>query len=181
MDRAGTDVAVGEDLEDALTPQASIQAPTCQALSARKFLVPRKGPKTTPSTASAASAKYLLPPKPTSEDSTRKESSPSPPPSSSIRRGKRRKRSQIKNPSDPLHRNPEFGLTDIEAANILPMAARTRPRGPPQKEDAADAHEERNMWTQIVNDLRRLKVINAKAKEIEGQILKMEAEMGPCR
>ncbi|SLM39683.1 SGF29 tudor-like domain [Lasallia pustulata] len=59
------------------------------------------------------------------------------------------------------------------------MAARTRPRGPPQKEDAADAHEERNMWTQIVNDLRGLKVINAKAKEIEGQILKMETEMGP--
>lgn len=96
--------------------------------------------------------------------------------------------SSVRDPRSAIHQihqvhyieNLNWVLPNIEAANIVPMAARTRPRGPPQKEDAADAHEERNMWTQIVNDLRGLKVINAKAKEIEGQILKMEAEMGPC-
>ena len=105
-----------------------------------------------------------------------KKSSPSPSPSPGHR--KERKQSHVGNSS----RKPEFGLCDLRPDNILPgMAARNRPRGPPQKEDTADAHEERNMWNQIVSDLRRLKAINAKAKEVTDQIIKMEAEMGSCR
>ncbi|KAH0562479.1 hypothetical protein GP486_002836, partial [Trichoglossum hirsutum] len=46
------------------------------------------------------------------------------------------------------------------------MAARNRPRA--LKDD--DAHEERNMWNQILNDLKRCKNINSKAAEITAQI-----------
>ncbi|MCJ1303767.1 hypothetical protein MMC08_006578 [Hypocenomyce scalaris] len=109
-----------------------------------------------------------------------KNSSPSPSPSPFPSTGQRKgcKQYHIGNSS----RKPEFGLCDLRPDNILPgMAARNRPRGPPQKEDTADAHEERNMWNQIVSDLRRLKAINAKAKEVTDQIIKMEAEMGSCR
>lgn len=43
------------------------------------------------------------------------------------------------------------------------------------KEDPADAHEERNMWNQIVNDLKRLKVIHARATEVSSAIVEMES------
>jgi hypothetical protein len=43
------------------------------------------------------------------------------------------------------------------------------------KEDPADAHEERNMWNQIVNDLKRLKVIHARATEVSNAIVEMES------
>jgi hypothetical protein len=46
------------------------------------------------------------------------------------------------------------------------MAARNRPRA--IKDD--DAHEERNMWNQILNDLKRCRNINSKAAEITAQI-----------
>ncbi len=56
------------------------------------------------------------------------------------------------------------------------MAARSRPRAGMTKEDPADAHEERNMWNQIVNDLKRLKVIHARATEVSNAIVEMEAK-----
>lgn len=57
------------------------------------------------------------------------------------------------------------------------MAARNRPRAGPMKDDSADAHEERNMWNQIVNDLKRLKTIQTRAIEISKSIVEMEARM----
>ncbi|KAI9823724.1 MAG: SAGA HAT/Core module component [Thelocarpon impressellum] len=58
------------------------------------------------------------------------------------------------------------------------MAARSRPRGgAPSKED--DAHEEeRNMWKQIVTDMRKLKAINVRAAEVSKLILDIEEKMG---
>lgn len=44
------------------------------------------------------------------------------------------------------------------------------------KEDPADAHEERNMWNQIVNDLKRLKVLHARATEVSNAIVETEAK-----
>lgn len=61
------------------------------------------------------------------------------------------------------------------------MAARSRPRAALVKEDPTDAHEERNMWNQIVTDIKKLKQINAKADEISTQILEIEKIMGPSR
>ncbi|CAF9903282.1 MAG: SAGA HAT/Core module component [Heterodermia speciosa] len=57
------------------------------------------------------------------------------------------------------------------------MAARNRPRAGVTKDDSADAHEERNMWNQIVADVKKLKQINAKAAEISTQIVDLEAAM----
>jgi len=61
------------------------------------------------------------------------------------------------------------------------MAARNRPRAAPVKEDPTDAHEERNMWNQIVTDIKKLKQINAKAAEISAQIVEIESKLGLCR
>ena len=58
------------------------------------------------------------------------------------------------------------------------MAARNRPRGGASKEDPADAHEERNMWNQIMIDLKKLSVISAKAKDTSKAIVEKEASMG---
>lgn len=55
------------------------------------------------------------------------------------------------------------------------MAARNRPRAGMIKDDPADAHEERNMWNQILTDVKRLKQINAKAADISNQIVELEA------
>ncbi|KAL8717441.1 MAG: hypothetical protein Q9225_005307 [Loekoesia sp. 1 TL-2023] len=57
------------------------------------------------------------------------------------------------------------------------MAARNRPRAGPLKDDSADAHEERNMWNQIVNDLKRLKTIQTRATEVSKVIVEMEGRM----
>lgn len=57
------------------------------------------------------------------------------------------------------------------------MAARSRPRAGPLKDDSADAHEERNMWNQIVNDLKRLKTIQTRASEVSKSIVDMESKM----
>ena len=54
------------------------------------------------------------------------------------------------------------------------MAARNRPRAGIAKDDSADAHEERNMWNQIVTDVKKLKQINAKAAELSVQIVELE-------
>ncbi|KAI9851155.1 MAG: SAGA HAT/Core module component [Thelocarpon superellum] len=57
------------------------------------------------------------------------------------------------------------------------MAARSRPRGAPSKDD--DAHEEeRNMWKQIVTDMKKLKTINARAAEVSRLIVESEDKMG---
>jgi SAGA-associated factor 29 len=58
------------------------------------------------------------------------------------------------------------------------MAARSRPRGGVSKDDAGDAGEERNLWSGIVSDLKRIKAINAKAAEISRQIIEEEAAIG---
>lgn len=62
------------------------------------------------------------------------------------------------------------------------MAARNRPRNGLAKDDALDAHEERNMWNQIVNDLRKLKGIQARAADIAKQQIDLEARLakGDC-
>ena len=57
------------------------------------------------------------------------------------------------------------------------MAARNRPRGGAAKEDSGDAHEERNMWNQIVNDLKRLKTIQTRVAEVSKTIVEMEGKM----
>ena len=46
------------------------------------------------------------------------------------------------------------------------------------KEEATDAHEERNMWSQIVTDIKRLRSTHAKAAEIAKAQVDMEAKMG---
>ena len=61
------------------------------------------------------------------------------------------------------------------------MAARNRPRGVLAKEDATDAHEERNMWSQIVTDIKRLRTTHAKAAEIAKAQVDMEARMGKSK
>lgn len=61
------------------------------------------------------------------------------------------------------------------------MAARNRPRAGPLKDDSADAHEERNMWNQIVNDLKRLKTIQTRATEVSKVIVEMEGRMSDRR
>ncbi|KAL6715416.1 hypothetical protein ACLMJK_006377 [Lecanora helva] len=61
--------------------------------------------------------------------------------------------------------------------NSKDMASRNRPRGF-AKEDASDAHEERNMWNQIVTDVKRLKTIHARAAEVAKLQVEMEANMG---
>lgn len=61
------------------------------------------------------------------------------------------------------------------------MAARNRPRAGPLKDDSADAHEERNMWNQIVNDLKRLKALQTRAAEVSKTIIEMEGRMSERR
>lgn len=57
------------------------------------------------------------------------------------------------------------------------MAARSRPRGGMTKEDPPDAHEERNLWNQIVQDIKRLKTIWTRAAEVSSSIKEMETNM----
>ena len=55
------------------------------------------------------------------------------------------------------------------------MAARRPPRN--GKEDRDDAHEERNMWDQILRDLEKCKAINNRAKEVSRLIIEKEEKM----
>ena len=57
------------------------------------------------------------------------------------------------------------------------MAARNRPRTGIAKDDSADAHEERNMWNQIVTDVKKLKQINTSAAEVSARIVELEEAM----
>lgn len=61
------------------------------------------------------------------------------------------------------------------------MAARSRPRPAFVKEDPTDAHEERNMWNQIVTDIKKLKQINATAEKISARIIEVEKTLGPSK
>ena len=61
------------------------------------------------------------------------------------------------------------------------MASRNRPRGAFAKDDASDAHEERNMWNQIVMDIKRLKSTHARAAEVAKLQVELEAKMGKCK
>ncbi|KAK3178475.1 hypothetical protein OEA41_000611 [Lepraria neglecta] len=58
------------------------------------------------------------------------------------------------------------------------MAARNRPRGTFVKDDLTDAHEERNMWSQIVTDIKRLKTTHTRAADVAKLQVEMEAKMG---
>ena len=58
------------------------------------------------------------------------------------------------------------------------MAARNRPRNGLTKEEATDAHEERNMWSQIVTDIKRLRTTHAKAADVAKAQVDMEAKIG---
>ncbi|KAK4693783.1 SAGA-associated factor 29, partial [Lecanoromycetidae sp. Uapishka_2] len=58
------------------------------------------------------------------------------------------------------------------------MAARNRPRGVFVKDDLADAHEERNMWSQIVTDIKRLRANHARAAEVAKMQVDLEAKIG---
>jgi len=60
------------------------------------------------------------------------------------------------------------------------MAARNRPRGAFVKDDPTDAHEERNMWSQIVTDIKRLRATHARAAEVAKLQVDLEAKMGKC-
>lgn len=68
---------------------------------------------------------------------------------------------------------------DLPAVDTLAaaMAARSRPRGGMAKEDPPDAHEERNLWNQIVQDMKRLKTIWTRASEVSNAIKEMETSM----
>ena len=61
------------------------------------------------------------------------------------------------------------------------MAARNRPRGAFSKDDSADAHEERNMWSQIVTDIKRLRIIHARAAEVAKLQVEMELRLMNCK
>ena len=61
------------------------------------------------------------------------------------------------------------------------MAARNRPRNGLAKDDAPDAHEERTMWNTIVNDLRKLKSIQARAADVAKQQVELEAKIAKGR
>ena len=61
------------------------------------------------------------------------------------------------------------------------MAARNRPRNGLGKDDGSDAHEERTMWNSIVNDLRKLKTIHARAAEIAKQQVELEEKIASCK
>jgi len=63
----------------------------------------------------------------------------------------------------------------------LIMASRNRPRGAFVKEDASDAHEERNMWSQIVTDIKRLRATHARAAEVARLQVDLEVKMGKCK
>ena len=66
----------------------------------------------------------------------------------------------------------------LEARPEVTMAARNRPRGGLTKDDPADAHEERNMWNQIVNDVNlRLKPLHARSTEVMKMIVEMESRI----
>ena len=54
------------------------------------------------------------------------------------------------------------------------MAARNRPRNGLSKDDGSDAHEERTMWNSIVNDLRKLKTLHARAAEVAKQQVELD-------
>lgn len=82
--------------------------------------------------------------------------------------------------------NPTYHSAYIKAnshlylsfSSIDVMASRNRPRGVFVKDDASDAHEERNMWSQIVTDIKRLKTIHARAAELARMQVDLEARMG---
>ena len=61
------------------------------------------------------------------------------------------------------------------------MASRNRPRGAFVKDDASDAHEERNMWSQIVTDIKRLRVTHARAAEVAKMQVDLEAKIGKSK
>ena len=58
------------------------------------------------------------------------------------------------------------------------MASRNRPRGAFVKDDASDAHEERNMWSQIVTDIKRLRATHTRAAEVAKAQVELEGKMG---
>lgn len=55
------------------------------------------------------------------------------------------------------------------------MAARNRPRALP-KEDG-DAHEERDLWTKIVNELKELARMSKRVNELAAEILDEEQRL----
>ena len=57
------------------------------------------------------------------------------------------------------------------------MSQRARPRGAPTREDPTDAHEERNIWNQILSDLKKLQEINSRAAEVSQSIVEAEHEI----
>ena len=61
------------------------------------------------------------------------------------------------------------------------MASRNRPRGAFVKDDASDAHEERNMWSQIVTDIKRLRVTHARAAEVAKMQVDLETKIGKSK
>ena len=61
------------------------------------------------------------------------------------------------------------------------MASRNRPRGTFVKDDGSDAHEERNMWNQIVIDIKRLRATHARAAEVAKMQVDLEMKMGKSK
>lgn len=73
------------------------------------------------------------------------------------------------------------GESVVQVPSMYNMAARNRPRGTFVKDDLTDAHEERNMWSQIVTDIKRLKTTHARAADVAKLQVEMEAKMGNCK
>ena len=83
--------------------------------------------------------------------------------------------------SEILFANCDVGESVVQAPSTYNMAARNRPRGAFVKDDLTDAHEERNMWSQIVTDIKRLKTTHARAADVAKLQVEMEAKMGNCK
>ena len=83
--------------------------------------------------------------------------------------------------SEILFANRDVGESVVQAPSTYNMAARNRPRGAFVKDDLTDAHEERNMWSQIVMDIKRLKTTHARAADVAKLQVEMEAKMGNCK
>ena len=81
--------------------------------------------------------------------------------------------------SSVVARDSYDGTIIVQSAQgVDHMAARSnRPRSGPANPDRDDAHEERTMWEQITRDLRRIKAINDRAREVGRLILEKEDNM----
>ena len=75
------------------------------------------------------------------------------------------------------HEGEDTTIQAIKAEGDQMAARSSRPRSGPANPDRDDAHEERTMWEQITRDLRRIKAINDRAREVGKLITEKEDDM----